>query len=371
MKKKILITSTDLMMIQFLIPHVINISECGFDVEIACSEVGNRMNEVREKLKDFVNAIYIVRLRRSPVSIINIKGYFDMKQVVENGNYDVIWTNEPVMGVVTRLASRKVRKKGTKVIYMVHGFHFYKGAPLSNWFLFYPIEKFAGHFCDSVTTMNMEDYRRAKRMRLPDVKYIHGIGMNPDRIDSNKKKSDIRKELGLKEDEKVILSVGELSKRKNQRTVINAVAQMKDGKIHYVLCGKGDQFNNLKQQASKLGLEDRIHFLGYRKDIIDICCQADVFAMPSYHEGLPVAALEAMYCGTPIVSSNIRGLEDIIKDGENGFLCNPDDSNAFSEKILLLLNDKEISNKFIEINKEKVLSFCIQNIKEEVLNLFE
>ena len=96
MHKRILITSTDLMMIQFLVPHVINLAENGFDVEIACSEVGGRMYEIREKLKDYVKMIHVVRLVRSPVSPTNFTGYQDMKKVISKGNYDIIWTNEPL-----------------------------------------------------------------------------------------------------------------------------------------------------------------------------------------------------------------------------------------------------------------------------------
>ena len=137
MGKKILITSTDLMMVQFLLPHVINLSQKGYKVEIACSTVGGRINEIREKLNGYVNAIHIVRLVRSPLNSVNIKGYFDMKKVINNGNYDIIWTNEPVMGVTVRLAAKNARKKGTKVMYMVHACHFYKGAPLLNWIIYY------------------------------------------------------------------------------------------------------------------------------------------------------------------------------------------------------------------------------------------
>ena len=92
-----------------------------------------------------------------------------MRKVINTGRYDIVWTNEPVMGVVTRLAARKARKKGTKIFYMVHGFHFYKGAPKSYWMVFYPVEKFAGYFCDSVITVNREDYQRAQKMNLPNV----------------------------------------------------------------------------------------------------------------------------------------------------------------------------------------------------------
>ena len=156
MNKRILITSTELMMIQFLVPHVIHLSENGYKVDIACSDVGGRIDEVREKLKGYVKNIHVVRLERSPVSPKNLLGYQDMKKVINQEEYDIIWTNEPVMGVVTRLAARKARKKGTKVLYMVHGFHFYKGAPRKYWLMFYPIEKIASHLCDGIITINKE-----------------------------------------------------------------------------------------------------------------------------------------------------------------------------------------------------------------------
>lgn len=121
MSKKILITSTDLMMIQFLVPHVIHLVENGWRVEIACSDVGGRMDEIREKLKGYVERIHVVRLERSPASPKNLLGYKDMRKVINTGRYDIVWTNEPVMGVVTRLAARKARKKGTKIFYDDHG----------------------------------------------------------------------------------------------------------------------------------------------------------------------------------------------------------------------------------------------------------
>ena len=114
--KKLLITSTDLMMIQFLVPHVKHLSENGYHVEIACSVVGDRIDDVRRVLEGYAKAIHIVRLERSPVSPNNLKGYGDMKRLLAENHYDIIWTNEPVMGVVTRLAARKLRKAGTKVL---------------------------------------------------------------------------------------------------------------------------------------------------------------------------------------------------------------------------------------------------------------
>lgn len=371
MRKRVLVTSTDLMMIQFLVPHVINLSENGFDVEIACSDVGGRMDEIRQKLDGHVKKIHVVRLVRSPASPTNVKGYGDMKRVIDGGNYDIIWTNEPVMGVVTRLAARKSRKKGTKVIYMVHGFHFYKGAPKINWMVFYPVEWLASWFCDEIVTINKEDYRRAQKMHALTVKYIHGIGVNTERLQKKENQNNIREELKLKPEDFLLLSAGELNENKNHQVIIRALGQLKDPAVHYIVCGKGNQLGTLQSLAKAQGVYNNIHFLGYRTDVIDICSQVDVFAFPSYREGLGLAALEAMYSGLPLITSNIRGPVDFMVDGKTGYLCPPDDANIFADSIRKLKEDKLVRAEMGETNRKVVQAYCLESVKKEVLGLLK
>lgn len=369
--KRILITSTDLMMVQFLMPHVKNLSERGYEVILACSEVGDRLNEVREKIGRYVKAIYVVRLRRSPLSLTNFRGYKDMKVVMENAHYDIIWTNEPVMGVVTRLCAKRLRRNGTKILYMAHGFHFYTGAPVLNWMIYYPIEKLMAHHTDMIVTVNAEDYHRAKKFEVDEVKYIHGIGINTDRLKLEDQRWSIRKELGLKDTDFIVLSVGELNKNKNQQTIIKAIAKVNDPKIHYLMCGKGNQYDNLVNLVHKLGLDNNIHFLGYRREVVDICSQADVYVMPSFREGLPVSSLEAMYCGLPLLTSNIRGLVDVNKVDRNGYLYAPTDVDGFAEGIKKLKSDSNKRVEMGELNRQEVVPYTIERTKKEIVDIIE
>lgn len=370
MGKRILVTSTDLMMIQFLVPHVINLSENGFEVEIACSVVGNRIEEVRQKLNGYVNAIHLVRLVRSPASPTNFKGYNDMKKVINSGNYDIIWTNEPVMGLTTRLAARKARKNGTKVLYMVHGFHFYEGAPKLNWLIYYPIERFAAHFCDTIVTINKEDFERAQRLNSPSVKYIHGIGVDTSRLHTDETPHNIRQEIGLSDDSFLVLSVGELLPRKNQQVIIKALGKLHDSNVHYILCGKGKLLNELLALAKENGVDKQVHFLGYRKDVLNIYGQADLLAFPSRREGLGLAGLEAMYCGLPLVSSNTSGPRDYMENGKTGFMYDPDDADGFADGIRRMKSDSELCSACGAYNRKAVIPFCLECVKNEVLDLF-
>lgn len=368
MAKRILITCTDSMMKQFLEPHVRNLAENGYEVEIACSEVLNRMTEVRQDLERLV-PVHQLHLKRSPLAVSNARGYRELKKLIDSGRYDLIWTNEPVMGVVTRMAARKARKQGTRVMYMVHGFHFYKGAPLPNWMLFCPVERMMASKADCICTINREDYARARKMRTPRAAYIHGVGIDTDRLRPGENPTDLRNELGLPKEAFLVLSVGELNANKNQQVIIRAIARMKDPAIHYVLCGKGDQRQNLEVLARELDIADHIHFLGYRKDIADICRQSDVFALPSRREGLPFAAMEAMYCGLPLVNSGIRGLTDITEDGVSGYICDPDDTERYAGSIRKLKNAPEDRSRMGERNQKTVEAYTAARTKQEILQL--
>lgn len=367
--KKLLITSTDLMMIQFLVPHVRYLSEHGFQVELACSDVGGRMADVREAIGSCAKAIHTVRLERSPASPRNLLGYRDMHRLLLENQYDIIWTNEPVMGVVTRLAARHARKSGTKVVYMCHGFHFFKGASPLHWLVFYPIERFMSYFCDCLVTVNREDEARAKTFHAPRVEYIHGIGMDTHRLHQRIEENNIRAELSLPEDVFLVLSVGELNENKNHQVILKALAALADPGIHYILCGKGDLLDHLTKLASDLGLSDRVHFLGYRTDVVDICAQADVFVLPSYREGLSVASLEAMYCGLPLITSKVRGSGDYLQEGISGFLRDADDAEGFADAIRMVRDDPELRLRCSTHNREAVIPYCMDHVQGEIVHI--
>lgn len=369
--KRLLITSTDMMMIQFLIPHVRYLSENGYTVEIVCSVVGDRLEDVRKALADIPCVIHTVRLERSPASPRNFLGYRDMKRLLKKNRYDIIWTNEPVMGVVTRLAARKVRKTGTKVVYMCHGFHFYKGASLANWLIFYPVERLMSRFCDMIVTINREDEARAKTFQCPRVEHIDGIGVDISKRQCTVSRVEKRKEMGIKESDILVLSVGELQTRKNHEVILRAIAQLQNPNIKYFLCGKGVLQDHLEELAQTLGLQEQVRFLGYRKDVPEIMNAADIFAHPSKREGLGLACLEAMASGLPLVTSNIQGIPDYVENGVTGFLCDPEDAARFAEHLHVLISDPALRKQIGETNSTKSMKYAVGSIQPVILEIFD
>lgn len=365
--KRLLLTCTDLMAIQFLVPHVKYLSQNGFSVELACSDVGGRIDELREILSGIAK-IRTVRLVRSPFSAGNLKGYSDLKKIINSEHWDVIWTNEPVMGVMTRPASQKARRSGTKVIYMAHGFHFYKGAPKLNWMIYYPVEKFCSRLCDMIITINNEDFERAKKFHAPKVEKINGIGVDLEKFSPNElARIEKRKELGISNDETLLFTVGELTHRKNQHIILEALSLLGDSKIKLAICGCGDLEDKLKSMAYSLGVAKQVQFLGYRKDVYDLYNAADIFVFSSLQEGLPRAVMEAMANAKPVICSDIRGNTDLI-DPQSGLVLS-NNPKQYAQAIRHLVQYPEFRNEIGCINKEKIKKFDLKNVKKHILFL--
>ena len=367
--KKILVTSTDMMMMQFLVPHVQYLREHGYDIEVACSEVGNRFEEVQKVLGE--DKSYKVRLQRNPIKPSNLKGLSDLKKIINKGSYDLIWTNEPVMGIMTRLAAKKARKRGIKVVYMTHGYHFFKGGQ-AKYKLFYPIEKWASRYCDAIVTINWEDYNLSKeKFYAKIVEHIDGIGLDTKKfgapIDTVKK----REELGISLDAFVVLSVGELKPHKNHKTVIEAMGLLKDENIVYVICGKGELMESFQKRVKQLGIGDKVKFLGYRKDVHEIMQCSDIFAFPSKREGLGLASLEAMAAGLPIIGANTRGIVDYVIDGETGYLCGVENPKDYAAAIERLYKDKALCAKISDKCRLTVPKYDVGNIQYEILQILK
>ena len=314
--------------------------EEGHEVDVAF----NIVNEVSPEIYENGCKVYDVPFQRSPLSTDNFRAYAALKKIIKDEKYNIVHTHTPVASVITRLVCKNL--KDVKVFYTAHGFHFYKGAPLLNWILYYPIEKWLSNYTNVLITINKEDYALAqKSFNAGKVEYVPGVGLDIDKINSVKVDKKLkRKEIGVPNDCFLLLSVGELNKNKNHEVVIKALAQINDSNIHYIVCGQGKLEKYLKDLSRKLGVDRQVHLLGYRKDIIEICKASDLFVFPSLREGLGMAALEAMVCGLPIVTSNVHGIVDYSDDRVTGFACSPKNIKQLSTSIVNIKCDSELYN---------------------------
>lgn len=205
--KVLLVATVQSHICQFHRPLVAMLHEHGCEVHVAAR---NNLAEKNGLKLDFVEQVFDVPFQRSPFSPKNLGAYKQLKKIVGEGSYDVVHCNTPVGGVVGRLAARKARKRGTKVFYTAHGFHFYKGAPKKNWLIWYPVEKFMCRHTDKLITITQEDYGLASAKFPTQVERIHGVGANSAKYRklSEAECAALRCELGYAEDEKNLALYG-------------------------------------------------------------------------------------------------------------------------------------------------------------------
>lgn len=362
MKRVLLLCTTDSMITNFLIPHIKNMENKGYDIECACSITGDFFNILKDQYGLKMNEICF---KRNPFSFSNIKAFKQLNSLVKEKKYNVIFCHEPVGGVMGRIVGHFNK---CKVVYMVHGFHFYKGAP-SKMKLFYYIEKFLAHWTDLLITINKEDYQTSLKFKAKNKVLTNGIGVDTSKFSYNPNSDYIRKHFGLSSEDVILLSVGELIVRKNHEPVIRAISAIKASNIHYFIAGDGELMVYLDSLINELNLEDQIHLLGYRKDINKLCNSADIFIMPSLQEGLSVALMEAMSCGKPIIASKIRGNVDLIDEGNGGYLISPKDVNGYAKVISKLSSNKNDQMMFGRYNIKKVQNFDIKRVISQIDNL--
>jgi len=374
MKKALIMASVASMIDLFNMDNIETLKNLGYEVEVACNfEYGSitsqdRVDEFKEELIGDNIKVHHLPVPRSVFAISDIvKSHKMMKKLCDENNYEIVHCHSPIGGIIARLACRKARKKGTKVIYTAHGFHFFKGAPLKNWLIYYTAERITAKFTDSLITINKEDYENAQKFNVENTEYVPGIGINVDKIKNVKiDRSKMRSEFNLSEDDFVLFTAGQLSKRKNHEVVIKALAKIENKNVKLLICGLGELEKYLKELINDLGLENRVILAGYRKDVVEQLHAADCFVFPSFQEGLPVALMESMAAGLPIVCSNIRGNIDLIEHRINGFLVDPKDVNGFARYIEQIVSDMTVQDEMRKKNLELVKKYDKKNIREKM-----
>jgi len=322
---------------------------------------------------DFEITFYNQHIYRNVFNIKDIWiGYkYLCRFLEEHPDIKVIHCNTPIGGVLGRICGKKY---GKKVIYMAHGFHFYKGAPLLNRTLFKFIEKWMARKTDCLITINQEDYEVAQTFKLNNggkVYKVNGVGMDLTSFKGiNVNREEKRNKLGLSINTTVGIVVGDLNDNKNVETIIKALGLTKDD-IHIIICGLGPNEKDLKLLAKKCEVDDRCHFLGFRTDVKELYMISDMFLFASQREGLPRSTMEAMLAGLPCVVSNIRGNVDLIEDSKGGRLIAPKDYEAFAKAMTELASRPNLRNLYGEYNKKKIRQFDYEVVKLQMLEIYK
>lgn len=361
MKRVLFIAHVESHILNFHLPFLKLFQDYGYETHVATNG--------KEPIP-YCDVQHDICFERNPIHLNNLKAYKQLRKLLNTVDFNIIHCHTPVGSVLGRLACfYSKNRKSARVLYTAHGFHFYKGAPLLNWLIYYPIEKFLARITDCLITINEEDYQNSRKFRLRNnglIYKINGVGIDIQAIDQTEVNiAEMRKELSLKMNDIVMITVGELNKNKNQAMILKAMHTIHDDRFKLLICGKGKSEQKLKRLITDLELQNQVFMLGYRTDIIKLLKISDIFVFPSLREGLSVAVLQAIASNKICYLSDIRGNRDLQAFSSNTFLFPVNDIHALSQ-LLLQYESIQVKPRMTAFNQ-----FDIHNIIENIKEIYE
>lgn len=350
------------------------LKENGHTVDVSCFD-----NSADKDGFDFksINKFYFIPLQRSPYKKENITAIKQLKELIIKENYDIIHCHTPMGAVAARVAA-KLSKSTAKVIYTAHGFHFFNGAPKTNWLVFYPVEKLLARYTDTLININQEDYSlaTAKNFKVKDqIIKVNGVGVDLSKFTavSSEKKLQLREEYGFDKDDFLLIYPADLVTGKNQEMIFKAVKMLKDKipTIKLLLPGHQRMIDEYRQMVKAMGIENNVEFMGYRRDIPNLVAMCDVSVSASRREGLPVNLIEAAAIGKPIVATKVRGNSDIVENGVNGFLVELDNYEEMAEKLLEIYSNPQLAQNMSQEAIRLSKKYSIENVNKSLAEVYK
>ena len=338
----------DFTLYHFLLPLMRAMGERGHEVVGVCSD-----GEFADKVRGQGFRVETVPIRRSFNIFAHAGSIKELVALFRREKFDIVHVHNPVAALVGRAAAW--RAGVPCIVYTAHGFYFHEHMPLLKRGAFIALEWLAGRVTHVLFTQSSEDAETARRLKLIPGGRIEAIGNGVDAArfhssGSKEERTRLREQIGTPANRIVIMTLGRLVAEKGFPELIEAMADV-DADLWVI----GERLTSdhapgidraLALARSDASLRDRIHFLGYRKDIPELMRAADIFVSASHREGMPRSIIEAMMCGLPVVATNIRGSREEVIDGETGRLVEVKQSQALARALSALAESSETRKKF-------------------------
>ena len=374
MRRILYLTTVDVTVHSFLIPHIQALKRCDYEVEVGC-----HLGSFADSIRGVGIPAHHLPFRRSMVALSNFCALFKLIRLMRRHRYDLVHVHTPVAAFLGRLAARLANRK-IKTLYTAHGFHFVQGGyPLKN-LLFLALEKLASLWTDALIVMNEEDYAAAQRYGLAppeSIFFVGGVGVdtnkfNPERLIPEEKIA-LKQALGCGLN-KVVGMIAEFIPRKRHIDLLQAAERIlpEYDDVVFILIGDGQLLPKLKNLTSTKPYCDKVKFLGRRQDVPKLLAIMDAIVLPSLREGLPRTIQEAMAAGIPVVVTNIKGNRDLVSHEETGLLVPPRNPETLSQAILRLLKDEGLARKMGKSAREiAVAELSLDKVVERIVAIHE
>ena len=349
----------------FLLPFAQHFRAKGWQVDAMAQGISN----CAKCLHSF-DRVWEVEWSRNPLDPQNlIIAPPQIRLAIAQQDYDIVHVHTPVAAFVTRYALNNLRQQGRpKVIYTAHGFHFYRGGkPLKN-LSFLALEKLAGRWTDYLVVINREDEEAAKHYGIVPTErvcYTPGIGVDTDYYSpGNVPEAEVvrvRQELGLSTETPLFLSIAEFNPGKRHQDILKALARLGRSEVHLAFAGTGPLMEQMQLLASELGIQNQVHFLGYRQDIPALIRASTATLLASEREGLPRSVMESLCLEIPVIGTQTRGIRDLL-EGDCGLIVMLGDVEGLAHAMARILDRPEEAKMMGKRGRERMKGYEVRQI---------
>lgn len=363
MGKNALIVANTIGMFHFLWTDIDILNQMGYKVYALADNRAGEEHTLRIMEDKNVSFIDCRIDSNSMLSRNNRAFYSQLRQLLASIDFSLVHCHTTAVGLFARIAARKYRKRGMRVIYTTHGLPFSPILSKKTFLVCHTLEKFASRFCDAIITVNHQDYGYMSAMHCRNVFLINGVGLDCARFtDVAVDRAAYRRQVGVPEDKIAVLAVGRLVYYKNQSIIVKALSQLPDkDRYVFVVCGHETTSDPVARDLVELSRASGVQtvFVGFHSDMPQlIAACADIGVMPSLREGLGMAGLEMMCEGVPVVGSDVQGIREYLVDGKTGFMCNPFSVDDFARGISRL-SDAELRRSMASDCRQMAARFDI------------
>jgi len=296
----------------------------------------------------------------------------EIHRFIKKNNIEIVHTHSSKAGILGRLAARLAKVK--IIIHAVHGWSFNDYQPRVERLFFIWLERLSARFSDKLIVASNYDRQKGLDNHIGRENKYTLIHYGIDYTEFNIREQNIRKELRIDANDLVVGMVSCFKPQKSPQDFIKLAFLVSKAlpNVKFLLVGDGILHGKIEKLIHKFNLQKQVILTGWRRDIPRILSAIDIFVLTSLWEGLPIAVLEAMASNKPVISTDTGGVREVITEGKSGFLVLPGDMLKMSERLAVLLKDKNLRAEMGQNARDSLdFNFALTNMIRESKNLYE